>query len=106
MVDKEITVKKVEAKTIGKLAGTVNGLVGVVAGVVISIASIIGVVNNNNYGIGADILLSIGILLGGIIVYPLISYGIGWLYGWVLGAVFNVINGVSGGVKIVIGDKK
>ena len=105
MVAKELTVKKVEAVSIAKLVGALNGIIGVVIGTISAIVAIIGVVSNNDYGIMQDFLISIGILLSGIIVYPIIAYALGWVYGWLIGSVFNVVAGVSDGVSIIAEEK-
>ena len=106
MAIKELTVKKVEAATLGKLLGALNGIVGIFVGTLVSIAAVIGVVSNNNYGVGTDILVSIGILLAGIIAYPVFAYVLGWFQGWLVGIVFNFISGVSGGINIEVEESK
>ena len=105
MAAKELTVKKVEEVSIAKLVGALNGIIGVVMGTIIAIVAIIGVISNNDYGIMQDFLISIGILLSGIIVYPIIAYALGWVYGWLIGLVFNVVAGVSDGVSIIAEEK-
>ncbi len=104
MATKELTVKKIEAVTVGKMVGAFNGILGVVAGAFSAIVAIISIVANNEYGVMGDIVVSLGILLAGIIVYPIIAYALGWVYGWLLGLVFNVVAGVGGGVGIVVDD--
>lgn len=105
MAARNVTIQRLEAITIGKLVGAFNGIIGVVMGTLTSIVAVIGVVSNNDYGIGMDILVSICILLSGIIVYPIIAYAIGWIYGWLLGLVFNLVVGVSGGINMVVEEK-
>ena len=105
MATKELTLQKVEAVSIAKLVGAFNGIIGVIVGAISAIVALISVIAHNNYDIPTSILVSLGILLGGIIFYPIFTYALGWLYGWVLGTVFNFISEVSGGISITAVEK-
>ena len=99
-------VKKVGASSLGKLVGTVNALIGLVVGVIMSITATVGVIANNEYSIFADIFISIGLVLLGVIVYPLVMFMFGWIYGALVGVVFNLVIGVSGGLELTTEDEK
>ena len=100
-----INVEHIGVSSIGRLVGTVNLIVGVVVGL---LGAIVGIVNYTSYysnGIGADVFVSIGILLVGVVVYPLLAFGLGWLYGALVAFIFNVVIGVSGGIKLTVADE-
>lgn len=98
---KQIRITEVGISSLGKLVGTVNAIVALAVGVVASIVTTVGVISNNNYSTLTDILVSIGIVLVGVIVYPLLAFLVGWVYGALIAFVWNVILGVSGGLKIM-----
>lgn len=102
---KNITIKKLDALSVGKLLGTVNIIIAVAVGLIASIVTVISVVTNNTYDVGMDILVSIGIIIAGIIVYPLFMYAVGWIYGALVGFIFNVVIGVSGGINLTVEDE-
>lgn len=100
-----IVVQHVGVSSIGRLIGTVNLIVGIAVGLLGSIVGIVNYLAYNSNGIVADVFISIGILLVGLIVYPLFLFGLGWLYGALVAFVFNVVIGVSGGVELTVADE-
>ncbi|MFZ1301090.1 MAG: hypothetical protein WAQ27_00715 [Candidatus Microsaccharimonas sp.] len=102
---KTINITHVGVSSIGRLIGTVNLIVGLAIGLLGSIVGIVNYVGYYSNGIIADIFVSIGILLVGIVVYPLFLFGLGWLYGALVAFIFNVVIGVSGGVELTTEDE-
>lgn len=102
---RDINVQHVGVSSIGRLIGTVNLIVGLAIGILGSIVGIVNYIAYNSNGIFADILASVGILLLGVMVYPLFLFAIGWLYGALIAFIFNVVIGVSGGVKLTIAEE-
>ncbi len=102
---RSIIVQKTGVSSIGRLIGTVNLIVGLVVGFLASIVGIVSYLSYNSNGVVADIFISIGILLVGVIVYPLVLFALGWLYGALVALIFNLVIGVSGGVELTIADE-
>lgn len=101
-----INIEHVGVSSIGRLIGTVNLIVGIVVGLLAAIVGIVNYVAYYSNGIVADIFVSIGILLVGVIIYPLFLFGLGWLYGVLVAFIFNVVIGVSGGVELTVAEEK
>jgi hypothetical protein len=102
----KVLVQKVGVSSLGKLFGTVNAIIGVVIGTISAIVSTVSVIANNNYGVLTDIFVSIGIVLLGVVVYPLVLFVVGWLYGAIVALVVNLVVGVSGGLEIEMQEVK
>lgn len=104
-MSRSIIVEKTGVSSIGRLVGTVNLIIGLAVGI---LGSIVAIVNYTQYTANSgfeDVIASIGILLVGIVVYPLVAFAFGWLYGALIAFIFNVVIGVSGGVELTIADE-
>lgn len=102
---RSIIVQKTGVSSIGRLIGTVNLIIGLAIGILGSIVAIVNYIAYNSNGILMDIFASIGILLVGVVVYPLFLFALGWLYGALVAFIFNVVIGVSGGVELTVADE-
>lgn len=99
-MEKKFMVTHVGAGSIGRLVGTVNAIFAVAAGLVGSIVAISDVVAMNNYSVLMNIGISVGIILGGLVVLPLLAFVFGWLYGALVGFIWNAILGAAGGLEV------
>ena len=102
---KKISIVKVGVGSLGKLLGTVNAIITLAVGLIGAIVSTVGVISNNDFNLFVDILVSIGIVLFGVIVYPIIGFVFGWLYGALVAVIWNAVLGVSGGLDITTEDE-
>ena len=105
MRTESVVIRKVGISSLGKLVGTVQAIVGLAIGIIGAIVGTVSVVSNNENSLGTNILLSIGIVLVGVVVYPLIAFLIGWLYGALVAVVLNVVVGISGGLELTVDAK-
>jgi hypothetical protein len=103
---KRITVKHIGIMSFANLIGTWNAILGVFLGVAIAISGSITVVNTADYGVLAEVLLVIGVIIGSIVLVPLFAYVTGWLYGAVIALVANLVVTTSGGVELDIEESK
>lgn len=103
---KKIAITKLGVGSFGKLVGTINGVIGLAAGIIAAVVASVSVVTNNDFTILTDILVTIGILLTGIFVYPLLAFALGWLHGAIIALIFNLIVGISGGLEVSTEDIK
>ncbi len=101
---RSIIVQRTGVASIGRLIGTVNLIIGLVIGFLGALVAIVSYLHYNANGVVADIFISIGILLVGVIVYPLLLFALGWLYGALVALIFNLVIGVSGGVELTVAD--
>ena len=106
MATESVVVRKVGISSLGKLVGTVQAIVGLAIGIVASIVGTDSVVSNNENSLITNILLSIGVVLVGVVVYPLVAFLIGWLYGALVAVVLNVVVGISGGLELTVDAKE
>ena len=97
-----ITVTQVGIMSIAKLVGTVNLIIGLAIGIIGTIVAISNYVLSTSGAFWEELLASLVILVVGLVVYPLIAFGLGWLYGVLVAFIFNVVIGVSGGVNLEI----
>ena len=100
-----INVTRVGVSSIGRLIGSVNLIVGLVLGFLGSVVAIVYYLDNYSNGVFADIFSSVGILLIGVVIYPLLLFALGWLYGALVALIFNLVIGVSGGVELTVADE-
>jgi CHASE2 domain-containing sensor protein len=101
-----LLVQKVGVSSLGKLFGSVNGIVGLAIGLISSIVTTVSVISNNNYSVLTDIFAAVGIVLLGVVVYPLVLFAVGWLYGAIVALVINLFVGVSGGIELEVEEVK
>jgi hypothetical protein len=102
---RSIIVQKTGVSSIARLVGTVNLIIGLVVGFLGAIAAIVSYLHYNSNGFLADAFISVGILLVGVVVYPLVLFALGWLYGALVALIFNLVIGVSGGVELTVADE-
>lgn len=103
---KKVIIHEVGVASLGKLVGTWYAIVGLVVGVISAVAGTVGVIANNNYSILVDVLASIAIVIGSIVIIPVVLFLVGWLYGALMAVVFNVVIKNSGGLAIKTEDVK
>lgn len=101
-----ITVTRVGVTSIAKLVGTVNLIVAVAVGVIAAIVATINYLNTGIDGFFDGLIGSLVILVVALVVYPLLMFGLGWLYGALVSFIFNVVIGVSGGVDVEVTENK
>lgn len=101
---RSITVQRIGVSSIARLIGTVNLIIGLVVGFLGAVVAIVSYLGHSSNGWVADTFSSVGILLIGVIVYPLILFAFGWLYGALVALIFNLVIGVSGGVELTVAD--
>ena len=97
-----ITVTRVGIMSIAKLTGTVNLIIGLALGIIGTIVAISNYLITTNASFWEELLSSLVILVVGLVVYPLVAFGLGWLYGVLVAFIFNVVIGVSGGVDLEV----
>ena len=103
---KELTIDSISIGAIAKFVGVWYAIFGFVVGLLSGISGAVSVVSNNpDYSVIADIFIVVGIVLGGVIVFPLVMFVFGWLHGAILGIIFDVVNKNSGGLKIKVSEK-
>lgn len=102
---KKVTITRVGVGSLGRLLGFANAIVSLVVGIVAAIVTTVSVIANNDYSVLQDILVSIGVAVGYVLVLPLLAFALGWLYGAVIALVWNVFLGASQGLDIEVSDK-
>jgi hypothetical protein len=102
----KLVVHKVGVMSLGKLVGVWGAILGVIIGVISAVVSAVGVVASNDFSVWGNILASVGIVLGWIIVYPLVMFLLGWLQGAIMAVVFNVVVSGSGGLDLEVEEAK
>lgn len=102
MTTETVIVRKVGISSLGKLVGTVQAVVGLAIGIVAAIVGTVSVVSNNGNSLITNLLLSVGVVLLSVVVYPLVAFLIGWLYGALVAVVLNVVVGISGGLELTV----
>ena len=102
MEGEKVIVRKIGVSSLGKLAGSVQAIIGIAVGVIASVVAVVSVISNNDYGILTDILVSAGIVIASVIVWPLVLFLGGWLYGALVALIVNSFIGVSGGIELTV----
>lgn len=103
---KKLTIKRLETFSIAKFVGTVNAIIAVLVGLIGSFGAMISLISSNEYGGWESFGLSIAVLAGGIVLYPILMYFLGWLYGALMALIFNLFVGVSGGITVDVEEEK
>lgn len=103
---KTLTVRRVGVASFAKLFGIWAAILGLVFGVIGAITSTVGVISNNNYSVLGDIGISIAIIVGWVIVYPLVMFLIGWIQGAIVAIIFNIVVSGSGGLALTIDEEE
>jgi len=103
---KRISIQRVSISSFGKLVGTWHAIIGLFAGILLAITATITFINTSDTGFFTELFISVGIILGSIILVPLFSYLVGWIYGALIALVLNLVVGTSGGLEIDIEDVK
>lgn len=99
---KELVVHKVGVGSLGRLVGTWAAIVGLIVGVLAAIVSVVSVFANNDYSVLGGVFVSVLIVLGWIVLYPVVMFAFGWIQGAIIGLVFNFVVSGSGGLKIQV----
>ena len=102
---KTLTVHRVGVASFAKLFGVWAAILGLLVGVVGAITSTVGVIANNNYSVLGDIGVSIAIIVGWVVVYPLVMFLIGWIQGAIVAIIFNIVVSGSGGLALTIDEE-
>lgn len=102
---KTLTVKRVGVTSLGKLVGVWAAVIGLIVGVIAAITSTVSVMTANDYSILAGIGISIAIIIGWIVVYPLVMFLIGWVQGAIVAIVFNIVVSGSGGLELNVNEE-
>lgn len=99
---KSLTVRRVGVASFAKLFGVWAAILGLLVGVVGAITSTVGVITNNNFSVLGDIGVSIAIIVGWVVVYPLVMFLIGWIQGAIVAIIFNIVVSGSGGLDLIV----
>lgn len=105
MQTESVIVRKIGVSSLGKLVGTVQAIVGLAIGIVASIVGTVNIVSTYSDSFFSNLLLSIGVVLLGVVVYPVVAFMLGWLYGALVAVVLNVVVGISGGIELTVDSK-
>jgi hypothetical protein len=103
---KKMSIQEVGVASLGKLIGTVHAAIGIVVGSIMGVVTAVGVISNNDYSVIADLLVAVGIMLAGVVIYPALLFIGGWLYGALIALIFNLVLGASGGLELKVQDVK
>jgi uncharacterized membrane protein YdbT with pleckstrin-like domain len=103
---KVLTIKRLEVTSVAKFVGTVNAVIAVFVGLIGSFSAIISVVTANDHSGFEAFGISLAILIGGIVLYPILMFLLGWLYGALMALIFNLFSNFSGGIKVDVEETK
>ena len=101
---REILVKRVGVRSLGRVVGTVQGLTALVFGVFIAVGGSIVVVQENNFSFFTNVFAVIGVTLASLVLYPLLMFIVGWIYGAIVALVVNLVFGAAGGLDLQVED--
>ena len=90
-------VKRLEPMSVAKIAAALYGIIGLVVGGIFALVSLVGGALSDN-STGAVFAFAFGV--GGLVVFPVLYGGIGFLMSLLMAALYNVIAGKIGGVEI------
>lgn len=99
---KTLTVHRVGVASFAKLFGVWAAILGLIVGVIGAITSTVGVITNNHFSVLGGIGISIAIIIGWVVIYPLVMFLVGWIQGAIVAIVFNVVVSGSGGLALTI----
>lgn len=103
---KEITIKRVSVASLGNLVGVWYAIVGLFVGVISGITTTVSIIDNNpQFTTVTDVIIAIGVILGGLVLTPMLFYVWGWLQGAVLAVLFDFVSKHSGGIRLVVDEK-
>ena len=103
---KELQIKRVSITSLGNLVGYWYAIVGLVVGLVSGITTTVSIIDNNpQFTTATDVIVAIGVVLGGIIFTPLLFFVWGWLQGAVFAILFDFISRNTGGIKVTVDEK-
>jgi hypothetical protein len=105
-MSKKVIVQGVGSLSLGRLIGTVNGLIAAVVGLIAAVVLSARYIAEANVNVFEGIVVTIGIVAAGVLLYPLVMFAVGWLYGVLIGIVFNAFVGLSGGLELTTEDVK
>lgn len=103
---KEVIITEVDVGSLGKLLGAANAIIVLIIGAISAVVTTVGVIVNGNYTALENIFISIAIVVGHLIVFPMIAYAFGWLYGAIIALVWNVFMGATNGLDVKTIEKK
>ena len=93
-------VHKVGIGSLGRLIGTWFSIIGLAVGLISAIVSVVNIFANNSYSLLGGIGISILVILGWLLVYPVVMFLVGWVQGAILAIIFNVVVSGSGGLSV------
>jgi hypothetical protein len=103
---KKVNITKIKTTSLAKLVGTLNAIVLLAIGIIFSVTVTVAVIAEYDYSFMQNVFAALGIVLIGLVIYPVVGYVFGWLYGGLLGLIWNAVLGTSGGLEIETEDVK
>ena len=103
---KELTIRRVSVASLGNLVGVWYAIVGLFVGVISGISTTVSIIDNNpQFSTATDVIVAIGVILGGLVLTPMLFYVWGWLQGAVLAVLFDFVSKHSGGIRVTVDEK-
>lgn len=102
---KKVAIKKVGIMSLANLVGTWYAVLGFVTSIFAAVYSVVWVLDSTD-SVLVEIFGGVGVVLGSLILIPLLSYMIGWLYGAFIALILNLVVSAAGGLVIETEDVK
>ena len=103
---KRVIVRRVGVSSVAKYVGIVQGVLGLVYGIFALFAGFAAVLGEDSFDHAQKVGLSVAVVFGALVVLPVVTFVIGWIYGAVASIIINFFLDTSRGIEIDIEEEK
>ncbi len=97
-----ILIRRLGVGSFAKFVGFANAILGLIYGILASFGAVAAIVDQDSWNFFAKVGASIAAVLASLVIIPLVSFLVGWLYGAVLALVSNLFLRTANGIELEV----
>lgn len=102
---RKILIRKIGVGSFAKYVGVASAIFGLVAGILGMFGAFVGIVEQDGWSVLHKISASLGAVIIGLVVVPLLAFAWGWVYGGVVSLVANLFLQTANGIELTVEDE-
>lgn len=103
---RKILIRKLGVASVARFVGAANAIWAFVAGIFLMFGGIVGALEQSDWSALTKLFASLGSVLGGLVLLPLLAFVVGWLYGAVVALIANLYLHTARGIELDVEDEK
>lgn len=103
---RKILIRKLGVSSVARFIGVANAIWAFIAGIFLLFGGIVGALEQTDWSAWTKLLASLGSVLVGLVVVPVLGFVLGWLYGAVVALIANLFLHTARGIELDVEDEK